>query len=73
MWWCEACKTHHWADSRWSFDGNMEMPTFSPSFLIVDCPNPGDRCHSFVGAGRVRYLDDCTHALKGQTLLLKEI
>jgi hypothetical protein len=27
-------------------------------------------CHSFVRAGRIEFLGDCTHALKGQTVHL---
>ena len=27
-------------------------------------------CHSFVRAGRIEFLGDCTHALKGQTVQL---
>jgi hypothetical protein len=30
-------------------------------------------CHSFVADGRIRFLDDCTHALAGQTVDLPEI
>lgn len=30
-------------------------------------------CHSFVTDGRIRYLDDCTHALAGQTVDLEPI
>lgn len=30
-------------------------------------------CHSFVRDGRIEYLGDCTHALKGQTVDLPEI
>lgn len=30
------------------------------------------RCHSFVTDGRIRFLDDCTHALAGQTVDLPE-
>lgn len=30
-------------------------------------------CHSFVRAGRIQFLDDCTHALAGQTVDLPEI
>lgn len=29
------------------------------------------RCHSFVEGGKVRFLDDCTHALAGQTVPLE--
>lgn len=30
-------------------------------------------CHSFVRAGRVEFLSDCTHALAGQTVDLPEV
>lgn len=30
------------------------------------------RCHSFVIDGRIQFLDDCTHHLKGQTIDLPE-
>lgn len=30
------------------------------------------RCHSFVTAGRIQFLGDCTHALAGQTLDLPD-
>jgi len=29
-------------------------------------------CHSFVREGRIEFLSDCTHALKGQTVELPE-
>lgn len=29
-------------------------------------------CHSFVTDGNIRYLNDCTHHLKGQTVELKD-
>lgn len=52
---------------RWSFDGNMESPTFSPSMLVH-----GDECHPrehfFVRDGKVEYLPDCDHALAGKTV-----
>lgn len=30
------------------------------------------RCHSFVTDGRIQFLDDCTHALAGQTVDLPD-
>ena len=76
MFWCPGCKCGHAAWTRrtaqrptgplWEFDGNMEAPTFSPSLLIKH--GDGIVCHSFVRAGRIQYLDDCTHALAGQTV-----
>lgn len=29
-----------------------------------------ERCHSYVREGKIEYLDDCTHALKGKTIAL---
>lgn len=31
------------------------------------------RCHSFVKEGQIQFLDDCSHALKGQTVPLPDI
>jgi hypothetical protein len=30
--WCEACEEMHQLPDTWKFDGNLECPTFSPSF-----------------------------------------
>lgn len=35
--------------------------------------HPCGICHSFVRAGRIEFLSDCTHALAGQTVELPEI
>jgi len=53
----------------WVFNGNLDRPTFTPSMLATTREN---RCHSFVTDGRIHYLDDCTHAMKGQTIELPE-
>lgn len=37
--------------------------------IVTDCVV----CHSFVTAGRIEFLPDCTHALAGQTVDLPEI
>lgn len=68
----------------WGFNGDCEKPTFSPSLLCltgsfakpdyIDDPDiPPTRCHSFITDGRIQYLNDCTHNLKGQTLELPNI
>jgi len=40
-----------------------------------DDPTPFhcEMCHSFVENGQIRFLDDCSHALAGQTVDLPEI
>lgn len=44
----------------WTWNGSMSAPTFQPSLNI-----PGV-CHSFITDGRIKFLNDCTHALVGQ-------
>lgn len=47
------------------------------SFRKYDGPMPCEAskgvCHSFITDGRIRFLDDCTHHLKGQTVDLPDI
>ena len=61
---------------HWDFNGNFELPTFSPSVLShYDMPEEGDdpaihfRCHSFVRNGRIEFLSDCTHALDRKSVV----
>lgn len=69
---CPGCDSVHGVDStRWTFNGDANRPTISPSILCTWQPRP-DRCHSFVRDGRIEFLSDCTHALAGQTVDLPE-
>ena len=75
---CPACGNGHLFDSRWTFSGDMEKPTFRPSMLISEWVSPDEtkfrsvgRCHSFVTGGMIQFLDDCGHHLKGQTVPLE--
>ena len=82
---CPACQCGHKFDKgRWTFNGDTEKPTFSPSMLIRVGPMPtvpAGRpdagkirvCHSFVREGRIEFLSDCTHPLAGQTLDLPDV
>lgn len=75
---CPGCRTGHivWTEKPnkgghiWSFNGDIEKPTFRPS-LLVQHDNPVIVCHSFVTDGKIQYLNDCTHNLKGQTVDMK--
>jgi len=63
------------AHPTWSFDGNLEKPTFNPSFLLFQpfIPAEGDDpaepkktiCHVFIRAGMIEFLNDCEHELRG--------
>lgn len=80
---CPGCDRPHTLTVRptdktpsWEFDGNLELPTISPS---IHANPPGQYhikqfpiCHSFVRAGRIEYLSDTTHHLSGQTIDLPE-
>lgn len=78
--WCHGCKHMHYLPTIgnspvWGFDGNLEAPTFTPSYrefipAMPDHPRPECRverttCHLFVKAGQIEYLNDCRHALRG--------
>lgn len=88
--WCPGCKCQHeisvekpnFSGARWSYNGDPEKPTFSPSYhLKVNTPDMGAHynsddsttvCHSFVRDGQIQFLGDCTHALAGQTVDLPD-
>lgn len=86
-WWCPGCDRAHTIQygegprPRWTWDGNAERPTFSPSVLVRwnepnDDPEKFDDsaydvakvCHVFIRGGRIEFLPDCTHKLAGQTV-----
>lgn len=69
---CQGCKTYHAFDGRWTFNGDFEKPTFSPS-MLVNKDRQESRCHSFVTDGKIQYLSDCFHDLAGQTIDLQDV
>lgn len=51
----------------WTWDGNAERPTLSPSILTrYETPEKKNVCHSFLRNGVFEFLNDCTHSLAGQ-------
>ncbi|MBB3239128.1 hypothetical protein FHW68_000600 [Pseudomonas sp. Tn43] len=76
---CPGCEMAHrimhgpGAEPRWSWNGNLESPTFTPSVLVRYRWADGDRvCHSFVTDGRIQFLSDGSHALAGRTVDLAD-
>ena len=64
----------HCPTTGWTFNGDLERPTFSPSILVRwESPQGPRVCHSFVTDGKIQFLGDCTHALAGQTVPLPNI
>jgi len=88
---CPGCKSDHrvttkWGDKSgkthpcWTFNGDMERPTFSPSLLVTWTFHQAEHgfdeknvCHSFIRNGNIEFLGDCTHELKGQTVAMADI
>jgi hypothetical protein len=51
----------------WTWNGNYEKPTFTPSLLINKNGDGGyPRCHLLVTDGRLNFLTDSTHQLAGK-------
>lgn len=69
---CPGCGNAHPIEvPPWTWNGSMTAPTFGPSLLC----NPSyaeHRCHSFITDGKIRFLDDCHHELRGQTVDIPE-
>lgn len=91
--WCPGCNSGHEIDTEqpnssgamWKFDGNMEMPTFTPSingrwgrfadpnYVADEGHDHSGVCHYIITAGRIQFCADSTHALAGQTVDLPDI
>lgn len=77
---CPGCDHRHVyytsGPMTWSFNGDRERPTFTPS-LLNTCdahPDPKQRrCHLFLTDGKIQYCSDCTHDLAGQTVEMVEL
>ena len=71
---CPGCDHgHSVVTPQWSWNGSYEAPTFNPSVLTYDVPDNTNRCHSFVENGKIRFLNDCDHNLRGQTVDLPDL
>lgn len=67
---CPGCRNNHFFNDSWTFNGDLEHPTVNPS-ILVNGDDPLTRCHSYIRDGKIQFLDDCHHALKGQTVELE--
>lgn len=89
---CPACgEAHHYQTNnggdggpQWSFNGDVDKPTFAPSMLIrwgnkvpgqkdwkdEDGKPEGGVCHYFLRAGMLEFCADSTHGLAGKSVPL---
>ena len=69
---CPGCENHHaYTVPRWTFNGDMERPTFTPS-LLCNADHIPSRCHLFMTDGKIQFLSDCHHKLAGQTVEMED-
>ena len=71
--WCPGCdEGHTFTFDIWTFDGDVERPTFSPSMLVrkLDVLRNAEEwptiCHSYLVDGVWDFLMDSQHELAGQ-------
>jgi len=73
LFWCPACLAVHELGPGASFNGDLENPTFTHAALVHAVPDIGRRrCHAFLTAGKVAFLPDSTHAMRGRTVDLPD-
>ena len=87
---CPGCESHHviyvgeWTNRHgkkqtgWSFNGDVDSPTFNPSLLVYEGRHPDGslghpRCHSFIRNGQIQFLGDCGHDKASQTVDLPDV
>lgn len=79
VFWCPGCGHGHgvWtrgensAGAKWTFNGDMERPTFEPSIKVLRTGADGreeTKCHLYVKDGRLQFLGDCQHEYAGKTV-----
>lgn len=77
--WCPGCEQRHVIPTGaldWTFNGDTERPTFSPS--VKHTWTHGEQreprcCHYFIKDGAIEFCSDSTHSLAGQTVPLSEL
>lgn len=73
--WCPGCLSMHPLPDSWTFDGNLEEPSFAPSFLhtIGHNDRPTEICHYVLTKGILNFCSDCHHELANQSVPLPDI
>lgn len=79
---CPGCFCDHFINvahpnslgAKWSVTGPLSSPTVSPSIHVFYTDAKGNRntqCHHHVRDGKIQFLNDCMHDLRGQTIPLE--
>ncbi len=80
--WCPACeevhcfRIAHYAAAPnaplWTFNGNLESPTFTPSLRMFKTEVTPE-CHLNLTDGEIQYHSDCGHSWAGKKIPLPEM
>lgn len=72
---CPGCECYHFITvdksqtPNWSFNGDIEKPTVSPSVRVRYGNEPDSMvCHFFIREGFYEYCPDSTHKYSGQKI-----
>lgn len=73
--WCPGCEEDHPLPDGWDFNGNLESPTFTPSFKHSGYNRRHQNfvCHYVLTDGILNFCADCTHALKSTSVPLPDL
>lgn len=81
--WCPGCEQMHVIcvddapsfGERWTFDGNVDKPTFNPSVRIrlIEGNEVVSCCHYYLESGLLKYCGDTTHGLSERTIPLPDL
>ncbi len=72
--WCAGCERLHplpWPDCGWTFNGNFERPTMTPSFMQEG--GHKYQCHYILTDGVLNYCADSWHSLAGKSVPLPDL
>jgi hypothetical protein len=72
IFWCPACRTGHEVKlgrNGWAWNNREDFPTIAPSIYTKV---RGKNCHCIVRDGRIEYLTDSTHDLRGKSVELPD-
>lgn len=78
---CPGCKENHGLNipgqrAHWNWNGDKDKPTFTPSIHRISGPFPDGSiktiCHHFVKDGKIQFLLDFPHELRGQTVEMED-
>lgn len=79
---CPGCNKIHVINQPervlWEFNEKLDKPTIRPSILNKSQYKRKGKivksiCHSFITDGKIRFLNDCTHEMAGETVELIDV